>query len=114
MLNVITRTDFCAVIYRCNKAECGATKANQQQGELKLSRRALQSELLAALLIAAHAGWLPEKAMAESQQSTDSADQELDLTITDKVCCDQGKEQQRHSPSAAHMPAGIPGGWLMP
>ena len=75
-------------MYRCKKVKCRASKADEQQGELRLSRRALQRELLAALLVTAHAGWQPGKAMADSQPSSESTDQELDLTITDKVSCD--------------------------
>lgn len=70
--------------FRCNKANFVATRASQHECEHKLSRRALQSELLAALLVTAH-GLRPDDAMADSSKGTDSADQELDLTVTDKV-----------------------------
>ena len=82
-------TNVFAFAYRCKKLKCRAAKADEQQGQLRLSRRALQSELLAAWLVTVHAGWQPGKAMADSQPSTESADQELDLTITDKVSGDQ-------------------------
>ena len=92
---------------RCHRAKSSAARASQHGGEHTLSRRALQSELLAALLVTAH-GWRPDDAMADSQQGTDSADQDLDLTITDKV---SWTHFLAAAASAAKLPAGLPGSW---
>lgn len=97
--------------FRCHRAKFSAARASQHEGEHTLSRRALQSELLAALLVTAH-GWRPEDAMADSQQGTDSADQDLDLTITDKVSWTHFLAAAAAA-SAAKLPAGVPGSWFV-
>ena len=74
----------CYSTFRCHRAKSSAIRAGQHEGEHRMSRRALQSELLAALLVTVH-GLRPDDAMADTQEGTDSAQQELDLTITDKV-----------------------------
>lgn len=101
------------LVYRCSKLNCRATRADEQPAELKLSRRALQSELLAAFLVTVHAGWRPENAMADSQQITESADQEPDLTITDKVSCDQMRQVGDTGFLQHNLPAGVSRRWLM-
>lgn len=103
--------------FRCRRSKSTATRAGQHDGNHTLSRRALQSEFLAALLVTAY-GWRPDDALAESQQGIDSADQELDLTITDKVSLtaahsEQLMEQPQMRLLAANLPAGVPGSWFV-
>lgn len=88
--------------FRCSKTKSTATRAGQHDSSHTLSRRALQSELLAALLVTA-CGWRPDDALAKSQQGIDSAE-DLDLTITDKVSLTAAHSQQRNG-SAANLPS---------
>ena len=86
------------------------TAASQQRSDHCLSRRALQAELVAAFAFA-----IPLRACSaevESKSPAANADNELDLTVTEKVVysCDQSLPCTASHP---YQSAGFPGYWIV-